>query len=551
MNWFLSLLLNDGIAHTIFIFAFVIALGMSLGKIKIFGISLGIAFVLFVGLACGHFGLSVNETLLGFIKDFGLVLFVFAVGLQVGPSFFSSFKKDGLQLNIVAVSIVCLDIIVAIILYYIFSSHVSIAMMVGILTGATLNVPSLGAAQEAMHQLSMTENIALGSAVAYPIGIIAAIPPLALLRVLLRINTADEAKKIESAGSSSEQPIHYSVSLSNDAIANRSLEDVKKLVGRNFIISRLKRGEEYFIPQAGEILHLNDSLKILSAPADKEAITIFIGKEIEVDWKPSEHKLVSRKIVITQDKINGKTLGSLSLTAFGISITRINRSGIDLLANPNLTLQLGDKVSIVGEIQAIQKAEYLLGNTLKRLNEPSIVTIFVGILLGILLGSIPISFPNMPLPVKLGSAGGPLVVAILLGRFGYKLKLITYTTQSANLMIREMGICLFLASVGIGAGAQFVEAITSQNGWLWLFCGFLITVLPLIIVGFIAVKFAKFNFLTLMGVLSGSRTNPPLLSYSNSVAASDAPAVGYSTVYPLTMFLRILSAQVLILVFCG
>ena len=551
MNWFISLLFNEGIAHTIFIFAFVIALGMSLGKIKIFGISLGIAFVLFVGLACGHFGLSVNETLLGFIKDFGLVLFVFAVGLQVGPSFFSSFKKDGLQLNIVAVSVVCLDIIVAIILYYIFSSHVSIAMMVGILTGATLNVPSLGAAQEAMHQLSMTENIALGSAVAYPIGIIAAIPPLALLRVLLKINTADEAKKIESAGGSSEQPIHYSVLLANDAIANRSLEDVKKLVGRDFIISRLKRGEEFFIPQAGEILRLNDSLKILSAPADKEAITIFIGKEIEVDWKPSEHKLVSRKIVITQDKINGKTLGSLSLTAFGISITRINRSGIDLLANPNLTLQLGDKVSIVGEIQAIQKAEYLLGNTLKRLNEPSIVTIFVGILLGILLGSIPISFPNMPLPVKLGSAGGPLVVAILLGRFGYKLKLITYTTQSANLMIREMGICLFLASVGIGAGAQFVEAITSQNGMLWLFCGFLITVLPLLIVGFIAVKFAKFNFLTLMGVLSGGRTNPPLLAYSNSVAASDAPAVGYSTVYPLTMFLRILSAQVLILAFCG
>jgi Predicted permease len=552
MNWFLSLLLNDGIAHTIFIFAFVIALGMSLGKIKIFGVSLGIAFVLFVGLACGHFGLSVNETLLNFIKDFGLVLFVFAVGLQVGPSFFSSFKKEGLQMNIVAVSIVCLDIIVAIILYYIFSSHVSIAMMVGILTGATLNVPSLGAAQEAMHQLSMTENIALGSAVAYPLGIVAAIPPLILLRVILKINAENEAKKIESASSSSEQPIHYSILLANNAIANRSLEDVKKLVGRDFIISRLKRGEEYFIPQSGEILHLNDSLKILSAPPDKEAITAFIGKEIEEDWKPSENKLVSRKIVITQDKINGKTLGSLSLqAAFGISVTRVNRSGIDLLASPNLTLQIGDNVSIVGEIQAIQKAEYLLGNTLKRLNEPNIITIFVGILLGILLGSIPISFPNMPLPVKLGSAGGPLVVAILLGRFGYKLKLITYTTQSANLMIREIGICLFLASVGIGAGAQFVEAITSQNGLLWLFCGFLITVLPLLIVGFVAIKFAKFNYLTLMGVLSGSRTNPPLLAYSNSVAASDAPAVGYSTVYPLTMFLRILSAQVLILAFCG
>ncbi|MDR2583013.1 MAG: putative transporter [Fibromonadaceae bacterium] len=552
MDWFLSLLMNDGIAHTVLIFAFVIALGMSLGKIKIFGVSLGIAFVLFVGLACGHFGLSVNETLLGFIKDFGLILFVFAVGLQVGPSFFSSFKKDGLQFNIVAVSVVCLDIIVTIILYYIFSSHVSIAMMVGILTGATLNIPSLGAAQEAMRQLSMNEPIALGSAVAYPIGIVAAIPPLVFLRIIFKINAENEAKKIENAGSSSEQPMQYSVLLANNAIANRSLEDVKKLVGRDFIISRLKRGEEYFIPQSGEILHLNDSLKILSTSADKEAITVFIGKEIEEDWKPSENKLVSRKIVITQDKINGKTLGSLSLqAAFGISITRVSRSGIDLLASPNLTLQIGDKVSVVGEIQAIQKAEYLLGNTLKRLNEPNIVTIFVGILLGVLLGSIPISLPDMPIPVKLGLAGGPLVVAILLGRFGYKLKLITYTTQSANLMIREMGICLFLASVGIGAGAQFVESITSKSGLLWLFCGFLITMLPLIIVGFVAIKFAKFNFLTLMGVLSGSRTNPPLLVYSNSVAASDAPAVGYSTVYPLTMFLRILSAQVMILVFCG
>ncbi len=524
---------------------------MALGKIKIFGVSLGIAFVLFIGIACGHFGLSVNDGLLSFIRDFGLVLFVFAIGLQVGPSFFSSFKKEGLQMNIMAVSLICLDIIVAIILYYIFSSSISLEMMVGILTGATLNVPSLGAAQEVMRQLGKTENIALGSAVAYPLGIIAAIPPLIILRFILRINTENEAKKIESTSSSREQPIHYSVLLANDAIANRSLEDVKKLVGRDFIISRLKRGEEYFIPQAGEILHLNDSLKILSAPADKEAITIFIGKEIEVDWKPSEHKLVSRKIVITQDKINGKTLGSLSLTAFGISVTRVNRSGIDLLARPNLTLQLGDKVSIVGEIQAIQKAEYLLGNTLKRLNEPSIVTIFVGILLGILLGSIPISFPNMPLPVKLGSAGGPLVVAILLGRFGYKLKLITYTTQSANLMIREMGICLFLSSVGIAAGPDFVKAITSPEGLLWLFCGILITTVPLIVVGFIAVKFFKFNYLSLTGVLSGSRTNPPLLSYSNSLATSDAAAVGYSTVYPLTMFLRILSAQVVILAFSG
>jgi len=552
MNWFLSLVLGTGIAHTAFVYALVIALGMCLGKIKIFGVSLGIVFVLFTGIACGHFGLSVNEHLLHFIKEFGLILFVFAVGLQVGPSFFSSFKKEGLQMNIVAVSVVCLDIIVAIILYFIFSSKISISMMVGILTGAVTNTPSLGAAQEALHQLSLQEPVALGYAVAYPLGVVGAIMALIILRFIFGVNTENEAKEFENAGNSNEQPELYSVLLTNNAIANRSLEYVKKLVGRNFIISRLKRGEEYFIPQSGDILHSNDSLRILSTPAEKEAITAFIGKEIEEDWKPSENKLVSRKIVITQDKINGKTLGSLSLqAAFGISVTRVNRSGIDLLASQNLTLQIGDSVTVVGEIQAIQKAENLLGNTLKRLNEPNIITIFIGILLGVTLGSIPISFPNMPVPVKLGLAGGPLVVAILLGRFGYKLKLITYTTQSANLMVREIGICLFLASVGIGAGEQFFETAISENGLLWIFCGFLITSLPLLAVGFFARKFAKFNYLTLIGVLSGSRTNPPLLAYSNSVAASDAPAVGYSTVYPLTMFLRILSAQVLILAFCG
>jgi len=552
MNWFLSLVLGTGIAHTAFVYALVIALGMSLGKIKIFGVSLGIVFVLFTGIACGHFGLLVNEHLLHFIKEFGLILFVFAVGLQVGPSFFSSFKKEGLQMNIVAVSVVCLDIIVAIILYFIFSSKISMAMIVGILTGATTNTPSLGAAQEALHQLSLQEPVALGYAVAYPLGVVGAIMALIILRIIFRVNTENEAKEFENAGNSNEQPELYSILLTNNAIANRSLEDVKKLVGRNFIISRLKRGEEYFIPQSGDILHSNDSLRILSTPAEKEAITAFIGKEIEEDWKPSEHKLVSRKIVITQDKINGKTLGSLSLqAAFGISVTRVNRSGIDLLASQNLALQIGDSVTVVGEIQAIQKAEKLLGNTLKRLNEPNIITIFIGILFGVTLGSIPISFPNMPVPVKLGLAGGPLVVAILLGRFGYKLKLITYTTQSANLMVREIGICLFLASVGIGAGEQFFETAISENGLLWIFCGFLITSLPLLAVGFFARKFAKFNYLTLIGVLSGSRTNPPLLAYSNSVATSDAPAVGYSTVYPLTMFLRILSAQVLILVFCG
>jgi len=552
MNWFLSLLVNDSVAHTVLVYALVISLGVSLGKIKVCGISLGVAFVLFAGLVCGHFGLTVNENLRQFIKDFGLILFVFAVGLEVGPSFFSSFKKDGLQMNIVAVSVVFLDIVVAMILGLIFSGRISMPMMVGILTGATTNTPSLGSAQEALRYLSIQEPIALGYAAAYPLGVIGAITALILIRFIFKINTENENRKIENDHNQKEQPEIYSVLLVNPAIANRSLGDVKRLVGRNFIVSRLKRGDEYFTPFGDTILLQNDVLRILSNPDEREAVAAFIGKETEDDWRASENLFISSSIIITQDRINGRTLGSLGLrTAFGVNVTRVNRSGINLLATPGLTLQIGDSLTVMGEHEAIKKVEQLLGNTLKRLNEPHIFTIFIGILLGVLLGSIPISFPNMLLPMKLGLAGGPLIVAILIGRFGYKLKLVTYTTQSANLMLRETGICLFLASVGIGAGAQFVDTVISENGLLWLLCGFLITLLPLVIVGSFARKFAKFNYLTLMGVLSGSRTSLPLLTYSNSQATGDAPSVGYSTVYPLTMFLRILSAQVLILAFCG
>jgi len=552
LNWLFSLVLDDSVAHTVLVYALVISLGVSLGKIKIFGVSLGVAFVLFTGIVCGHFGLTVNEDLLNFIKNFGLILFVFAIGLEVGPSFFSSFRKDGIQMNIAAVSVVLLDVAVVIILYLIFSDKISMAIMVGILTGATTNTPSLGAAQEALRLLPTQEPIALGYAVAYPLGVVGAIMALIIIKAIFKINIENENKKIENAYNSNEQPELYSVLLTNSSIANKRLLDVKKLVGRNFIISRLKRGEEYFTPLADTILLQNDMLRILSTPSEKEAVTAFIGKETDDDWKASEDIFVSRRIIVTQDKINGKTLRSLGLrSAFGVNVTRVNRSGIDLLATPSLILQIGDKLTVMGEMPAIKKVEQLLGNTLRRLREPHIFTIFVGILFGVLLGSIPISFLNMPMPVKLGLAGGPLIVAILIGRFGYKLKLVTYTTRSANLMLREIGICLFLASVGIGAGDKFVETVISGNGLLWLFCGFLITLLPLVIVGSFARKFTKINYLILMGVLSGSRTSLPLLTYSNSVASSDTPAVGYSTVYPLTMFLRILSAQVLILAFCG
>ena len=547
-NWLHSLIISDSVAHTVLVYALVITLGVSLGKIRIRGVSLGVAFVLFSGIICRYFGLSVNETLMYFLRDFGLILFVFAVGLQVGPSFFSSFKKDGMKMNITAVCVVLLDVTIVVILYFIFSDKVSIAMMVGVLAGAATSTPSLGAAQEALRHISVQEPIALGYAVAYPLGVIGAITALIILRLVLRINIEDENKEIRNAHNSKEQLELYSVLLTNQAIANKSLKDIKRLVGRNFIISRIKRGESYFFPLRDSILLSNDVLRILSSPSEKEAVTAFIGSETEENWDISDNKFVSRRIVITQNRINGKTLSSLRLrSAFDVNVTRVNRSGIDMLATPGITLQIGDSLTAVGEISALQKVENLLGNTMKKLKEPHIFTIFIGILFGVLLGSIPISLPGVPIPVKLGLAGGPLIVAIFIGRFGYKLKLIIYTTHSANLMLREIGICLFLASVGLSVGDKFVDTVIHGNGLLWFLCGSFITLFPLLTVGFFARKFAKFNFLTLMGVLSGSRTNMPVLNYSNTQSTDDAPTVGYSTVYPLTMFLRILSAQVLIL----
>jgi putative transport protein len=557
MDWLISLFAGHSAAHTILIYAMVISLGVMLGSIKVYGVSLGVTWVLFAGIVAGHFGLSVDAQILHFIREFGLILFVFSIGLQVGPAFFSSFKKDGMQMNLLAMAVVFLGVGTAIALHFIFAENISMAMMTGILSGAVTNTPGLGAAQEALRQLSEAgqiadiPHIALGYAVAYPFGVVGAIFALILIRLFFRVDFDKEAAQFNIENTSAaEQPEHYTVKLTNHALFNRQLLDIKKLIGRKFIVSRLKRGDEYFIPQANTIILQDDILRIVSAPTEQEAIIAFVGEITEEDWKNSEEHFVSRRIVITKDNVNGKTISSLRLRSdFGVNVTRVNRSGIDLLASPNLVLQVGDRVMVVGELSAIQKVESLLGNTLKRLNEPHIFTIFIGIFAGILLGSIPLSFSNIPMPVKLGLAGGPLIVAIIIGRFGYKLKLITYTTQSANLMLREIGITLFLASVGIGAGDKFVETVFSDNGLLWLLCGFLITVIPLLIVGIFARKIMKMNYFTIMGVLSGSSTNPPMLAYSNATANNDAPSVAYSTVYPLTMFLRILVAQMLILIF--
>ncbi len=557
MEWLTSLLFNDGIAHTILIYSFVIFIGLLLGKIKFFGISLGATFVLFAGIAVSHFGFMVDHELADFIKEFGLILFVFSIGLQVGPGFFSSFKEGGIKLNMYAAGIVLLGVLTTVAFYFILNGRVSMPMMVGIMSGAVTNTPGLGAAQEALRQafeagqISEIPQIALGYAVAYPLAVVGIITSIIMIRVFFKINLEKEARESDTDESSvQEAPEGMTVKVTNKALDNKSLQKLSSLVGREFVVSRIYRDGDFIIPKLDTTIHLNDVLYVVTSHADNESIVAFLGEIAEINWKLSEEKLVSRRIVITQSNINGKTLGSLRLrTNYGVNVTRVNRSGIDLLAQPNLALQVGDRVMVVGELEAIEKVESVLGNALKKLNEPPIITIFVGIFLGIIFGSIPVYFPGMPMPVKLGLAGGPLIIAILIGRFGYKMKLITYTTLSANLMIREIGITLFLASVGLQAGGQFVETVFTSDGLLWIGLGLGITMIPLLIMGTIARKVGKLNYYTLMGMMAGSTTDPPALAYSSTVAVNDQPAVAYSTVYPLTMFLRVLMAQILILIF--
>ncbi len=557
MEWLNSLLFNEGIAHTILLYSLVIWLGVLLGKMKIAGISLGPTFVLFVGLLIGHLGFTVNHEVADFVRDFGLILFIYSIGLQVGPGFFSTFKRGGMQLNLMAAGVVLLGAGVTVALYYMLNGRVSMPMMVGVMSGAVTNTPGLGAAQEALRQaheagqIAEVPQIALGYAVAYPLAVVGIILSMVLLRIVFRINMAREEQDLEASGESlAEKPEKLTLRLTNKALSGRKLHEIKELVGRSFVISRMMRKGYYSIPKTDTILMEGDLLLVIAASGDVEPIMVFIGEKVDMDWKPSEQHLASRRIVITRSEINGKTLGSLRLrTLYGVNITRVHRSGIDLLGSPNLVLQVGDRVIVVGELGDIEKVEKFLGNTLKRLDEPHIITIFIGIFLGILIGSVPFFIPGIPMPVKLGLAGGPLIVSILIGRFGFKLKLITYTTQSANFMLREIGISLFLASVGLLSGGKFAETVFSGDGLLWIGLGFIITVIPLLIMGFIGRRFAGLNYFTLTGLLAGSTTDPPALSYAGSISGNDQPAVAYSTVYPLTMFLRVILAQLLILAF--
>ena len=557
MNWINDLLWGEGIGHSILLLSFVIAAGIQLGKIKVFGVSLGITLVLFVGIILGHFGFTINHNVIHFFKEFGLILFVYSVGMQVGPGFFSSFKQGGITLNMLACGIVFLGVLTAVILHY--ATGIPMPTMVGILSGAVTNTPGLGAAQQAfsdMHGVS-DNTIALGYAVAYPLGVIGIILSIILIKYIFRVSFDKENEQLNSEDSShTNEAKPISLIVKNPAIFNKTVAELSNLLEhRDFVISRVWRdsNKQIEIASANTVLQENDRVFVITTETDAETIKTFIGEEIDMErkqWIRMESQFINRRILITKPELNGKRLGQLKLRKlYGINITRINRAGVDLVAKPGLTLQVGDRVNVVGTETAVSNVEKVLGNSMKRLNEPNLITIFVGIALGIVLGSIPISFPGIPQPVKLGLAGGPLVVAILISRFGYHYKLITYTTQSANLMLREIGITLFLACVGISAGDGFVDTIVNNGGFAWIGYGFIITFVPLMIIGCIGRYFCKVNYFTLMGLIAGSTTDPPALAYSNATAGNDAPSVGYATVYPLTMFLRVLTAQLLILFF--
>ena len=557
MDWLTDLLWGDGIAHTVLLFAAVIVLGITLGKIKVFGISLGITFVLFVGILLGHFGFQVNPEILHFMKEFGLILFVYSIGLQVGPGFFSSFKKGGVTLNMLAMGIVLIGVAITIVIHFI--TGIPMQTMVGILSGAVTNTPGLGAAQQAYADINGGEGdatIAMGYAVAYPLAVVGIILSIIVMRCIFKINMEKETEDLNKNTNNDDHIELISLEINNPSIYGKTIGEIRDLIDRKFIVSRVlhKDSNKIEIASYRTVLNEKDKIYVATTPKNMQALQVFFGQEVNMtqeEWDMLDSHLVSRRILITKSGINGKQIRQLNLrNNFGVNITRVNRSGVDLIADPGLSLQVGDRVTVVGDEKAIGSVEKVLGNQMKRLREPNLIPIFIGIFLGVLLGSIPFHFPGIPQPVKLGLAGGPLVVAILISIFGPKYHLVTYTTMSANLMLREIGICLFLACVGLGAGENFVDTIVNQGGLNWVGLGVIITIVPIMLIAVLGRVVFKLNYFTLMGLMAGSMTDPPALAYSNAISGNDSPAVSYATVYPLTMFLRVLTAQLLILIFC-
>ena len=535
------------LASTLVLYSFVIAVGVFLGKLKIGSVSLGVTFVLFVGILMGHFGYVVDPNVLKFVREFGLILFIFAIGIQVGPGFFSSFKKGGMRLNGLAVLGIALNVAIVLAIFYI-DGNTSIDALVGVMSGAVTNTPGLAAAQQAAGSPEAINTMSMGYAAAYPLGVCGILGAMFLIKALFKIRTDREISAMEEEYEAAQtKPNIVSIEVTNHLINGKSLRELHDIILCDFVISRLMdQSGNIIIPTSATQVRVGDKLYVVISASDTDRFESVVGPEVEMDWEEvTPSRVVSRRILITKSKYNGVALGSLRLhTAYQLNATRVNRAGVDLIASNDLRLQMGDRITVVGDLNDIDRLANRLGNSMKRLNEPNMITIFVGIMFGIILGSL-----ELPFKMKLGLAGGPLVVAILLSRFGYKFKLVTYTSSSASLLMRELGICLFLASVGISSGAKFAETVFNLQGMWWVIWGFIITFVPLVVVGCIARGVYKINFLTIMGLFSGSYTDPPALAYANNSTGHDAPAVAYSTVYPLTMFLRVVAAQGLILAF--
>ena len=561
MTWIKSLLFDtESIAHLLLLYSFVIAVGVLLGKVKFRGVSFGVAFILFTGIVVGHFGFTGNLKTIGFVQDFGLILFVYSLGLQVGPSFFTSFRKGGMRMNRLAVYMVLLNLAVAIGVYFLMFDRTdpdSFAMLVGVLSGAVTNTPGLGAAEEALRQTGNTGvEIASGYACAYPLAVLGVIMVPMIVKLICRIRDNEENAQLASqeVADTSQKPMRQYIEMQNERLDGKTIIELRRLINREFICSRLMHQGQVITPHRDTVVNIGDQLCVVSSEDDAEAISTLLGSLVEVEWDKAKgsEPLVSRRIVVTKEKLNGKTLGELHLgSIYDVTITRVVRSGTELFASASLILQVGDRLTVVGKESSVAAVAQRVGNELKRLDAPNIATIFIGIMVGVLFGSIPFSIPGIPTPMKLGLAGGPLIVAILISRFGYKLGLVTYTKASANMMLREVGIALFLASVGIKSGASFFETVTSGDGLIYMIGGLLITVIPVFIVSLIARKRYKMNYYSIIGLVAGASTNPPALAFANSQTEHDAPAVAYSTVYPLTMFLRILTAQLMVLVGCS
>lgn len=557
MDWLLDTILTPSMVQTVILISVISAVGLQLGKLKLFNISLGITFVFFTGIVVGHFQLDLNRDMLFFAQNFGLILFVYSLGLQVGPGFFSSLKKGGLRLNLFAIAVVVIGMVMCVIFY--FTTDISMPNMMGILSGAVTNTPALGAAQQTFHQLSPNDtkglsDMALACAVAYPLGVVGVILAIAFMQVAI-------ASKDEISHNKEKKDNRTSVGefcVTNPAISGKTIKEIMKLSPKKFVISRIWRDGKVTIPTSESTLILDDHMLIISVKSDAENIRILFGEQENVDWDNEDidwnhvdnSHLVSRRIIVTQNKVNGVKLGSLKLrNTYGINITRIDRAGIDLLASPDLALQIGDKLTVVGEKASVDNVAKILGNELERLKNPNLIAIFVGIALGLILGAIPFPIPGMSVPVKLGIAGGPIIIGILFGAFGPRFRMATYTTQSANRMLRQLGLVIYLACLGLDAGEHFFETVLRGEGLMWIGIGACLTLVPTMLVGILAMKVFKYEYGKTVGMLCGSMANPMALNYANTTVEGDDPAVAYATVYPVSMFLRLISAQLILLFF--